>query len=302
MDQEELEKKWLNNDLTNDETLLFEKLEDAQYNKQIIDGAQYFKASHFSNADDFNLFKDQYEKHKIPVKRISWLNPFLKIASVVIVSLGIYFSFFFYSDTQINTLVSEKKTLELPDHSLVTLNALSRLSYNKSSWKESRKLNLNGEAFFKVTKGKTFDVITDLGIITVVGTQFNVKDRNNYFEVKCFEGVVKVVSDTIIRFLKAGDSYQILNGKFSEGKTINKTPKWTENMSVFEAIPIKEVFAEMERQYDIEIVYKMNSNRLFTGGFVHDNLENALNAVTIPMNLSYERSSSNLVAIHEKKD
>jgi len=302
MDQEELEKKWLNDDLTKDEVLLFEKLEDSQFNKQIIDSAQYFKASYFSKADDFNLFKVQYGKHKIPVKKIHWLNPFLKIASVVIISLGIYFSFFFNSDTQINTLVSEKKTIELPDYSSVTLNSLSKLSYNKSRWKDSRKLNLSGEAFFKVTKGKTFDVITDLGVITVVGTQFNVKDRQNYFEVKCFEGIVKVVSDTITRFLKSGDSFQILNGKFSEGKTINKTPKWTENMSVFEAIPIKEVLAEMERQYDIEIVYKMNSNRLFTGGFVHDNLENALNAVTIPMNLTYERSSSKLIVIHEKKD
>jgi len=302
MDQEELEKKWLNDDLTNDETLLFEKLEDAQFNKQIIDGAQYFKASGFSNVDDFNRFKTQYQQHKNPVKNLNWFSPLLKIASIIIILLDIYFSFFFNLNTQIQTLVSEKKTIELPDHSLVTLNAFSKLTFNKGSWKESRKLNLSGEAFFKVTKGKTFDVITELGVITVVGTQFNVKDRHDYFEVKCFEGIVKVVSDTITRFLKAGDSYQVLNGKFSKGKTIYKAPKWTENMSVFEAIPIKEVFAEMERQYNIEIVYKMNSNRLFTGGFVHDNLENALNAVTIPMNLTYERSSSNLVVIHEKKD
>jgi hypothetical protein len=57
----------------------------------------------------------------------------------------------------------------------------------------------------------------------------------------------------------------------------------------------------MERQYNIEITYKnINTSRLFTGGFVHDNLENALISVTKPMNLTYEMSSSNLVILHEE--
>jgi hypothetical protein len=38
---------------------------------------------------------------------------------------------------------------------------------------------------------------------------------------------------------------------------------------------------------------------LFTGSFVHNNLENALKAVTQPMNMTYELNPSNLVVIHE---
>ena len=30
--------------------------------------------------------------------------------------------------------------------------------YKKWNWENNRKLNLNGEAYFKVTKGKTFEV------------------------------------------------------------------------------------------------------------------------------------------------
>ena len=61
----------------------------------------------------------------------------------------------------------------------------------------------------------------------------------------------------------------------------------------------KLVLAELERQYNIEITYKnININRLFTGGFEHDNLGNALIAITKPMNLTYELSSSNLVILH----
>ena len=96
-----------------------------------------------------------------------------------------------------------------------------------------------------------------------------------------------------------GDAYQILNGEYIERKTTSRAPLWIENKSIFEAIPLKEVLAELERQYNIEITYKnINTKRLFTGGFVHDNLENALIAVTKPMNLTYELSSSNLVILH----
>ena len=73
-------------------------------------------------------------------------------------------------------------------------------------------------------------------------------------------------------------------------------------MSEFNAIPIKEVLSELERQYSIEVaIENTDENRLFTGGFPHDNLENALNAITQPMNITYELSSSNLVIIHGKE-
>ncbi len=302
MNTEDLIKKWLNDELSEEERLLFNKLDDAQFNEQIIEDAKRFKASNFSKAKGFESFKTNYDRKNVPVRKLYWLSPLLKIASIIIIALGVYFTFFFDHLTHVQTLASEKQTIELPDHSTVTLNALTQVEFDKRNWQSNRKLKLNGEAYFKVAKGKTFDVVTDQGIVTIVGTQFNVKERYHYFEVKCFEGVVKVTSDTITRFLRAGDIYQILNGKFTQGKTVAQVPKWTENMSVFEAIPIKEVFAELERQYNIEVNYNIDSNRLFTGGFVHDNLENALIAVTQPMNLTYVRSSSNLVMIHEKKD
>ena len=63
-----------------------------------------------------NRFKTQYQQHKNPVKNLNWFSPLLKIASIIIILLDIYFSFFFNLNTQIQTLVSEKKTIELPDH------------------------------------------------------------------------------------------------------------------------------------------------------------------------------------------
>ena len=299
MDKDELIEKWLNDKLTDAELDAFKQLEDYDLNIAIIENAKYFKASNISTVEDFKRFKEHYDSRKIASKKIYFLNPWFRIASVLVIALGVYFTFFFNNTIEVETLASEKTTIELPDHSLVTLNALSEIEYNKRQWNNKREVHLNGEAYFKVAKGNIFDVVTNDGIVTVVGTQFNVKQRDQYFEVKCFEGKVKVSSKGIDKELEIGDTYQILNGKYLENKTGTSIPEWIENKSVFEAIPFKEVLEEMERQYDIEITFKnINTSRLFTGGFVHNNLENALIAVTKPMNLTYEISSSNLVILH----
>jgi ferric-dicitrate binding protein FerR (iron transport regulator) len=299
MNKTYLLEKWLKGELTDSEMKAFEQLDDYELNMAIIENAKHFKASEISTIEDFNVFKKRYEARKSSSKKVYRLSPWFKIAGILVIALGVYFVFFFNNIIQVETLASEKTTIELPDHSLITLNALSEIEYNKQRWHENRVVHLDGEAFFKVKKGKTFEVITNDGSVTVVGTQFNVKQRDRYFEVKCFEGMVRVSSNGIEKTLEKGDAYQILEGNFVENKTVSNGPSWIENKSVFEAIPFKEVLAEMERQYNIEITYKnINTSRLFTGGFVHDDLENALISITKPMDLTYELSSSNLVILH----
>ncbi|MCF7561385.1 FecR family protein [Sabulilitoribacter multivorans] len=303
MDKENLIRKWLNGELTNDEKTAFDKLDDAQLNRYIIDKAQHFKPTHLYKTNDFNAFKTAYIASKKSIKTVNWYKPLLKIASVIIIALGVYFSFFFNNNNFVETLASQKTTVELPDNSKVELNALSSIKYSTRDWDNKRAVELKGEAYFKVAKGQTFNVITSDGVVTVVGTQFNVKQRSDYFEVKCFEGVVKVFSDTIISQLLAGDTFQILEGKFTTGKTLSESPKWIHNMSDFYAIPFKEVLSEIERQYNVEVTFKnIDVNRLFTGVFTHESLENALIAITQPMNMTYELSSSNLVIIHGKNN
>lgn len=303
MEKEYLIQKWLNNDLTDSENEAFVQGEDYQLNIDILEYAESFKASHFSKIDDFNAFKKSYNSQNKPVKKLHWVTPMLRIASVVVIAFGMYFTFFYNNLTQIQTLANQKTTIELPDLSQVTLNALSSIEYNAQGWNDNRSLKLEGEAYFEVAKGKKFDVLTTDGIVTVVGTKFNVKQRNNYFEVKCFEGIVRVTSDSITRQLVAGDTYQILNGTFIQETTISQVPQWTKNISSFKSIPFKEVIAELERQYNIKVIFKnINTNRIFTGGFIHDNLENALISITQPMDLTYELNSSNLIVIYAKKN
>ncbi|WP_400076046.1 FecR family protein [Winogradskyella sp. R77965] len=302
MMKDDLLKKWLNDELTDAEKEAFSKQDDYVINKGIIDKAKHFKASQFSAAYDFETFKDNYQK-KSSVKHVNWINPLLRIAAVFLITLGVYFTFFNSDLIEVKTLMAENTSINLPDLSKVTLNADSEIVYDKASWSSKRSLKLEGEAYFKVAKGKTFDVITKSGTVTVVGTEFNVKARNDYFEVTCFEGIVKVSSDTIVRQLLAGDIYRILDKKFIQYKTVEVEPQWTNNKSSFKSIPLKDVFEELERQYNIEIINKnTDTSRLFSGVFVNDNIENALTSITKPMNLTFDISSPNQVLIHGQTD
>lgn len=301
MDKDYLIKKWLKDELNDSEKEAFSKLDDAQLNIDIIENAHHFKASHFNKIDDFNSFKTHYKSTKTPFKKLNLFRPLLKIASIIVIGFSVYFLFFTNKITHIETLAGEKTTIELPDHSKVELNALSSIEFNSKNWDDNRFLKLDGEAYFVVAKGKIFDVKTNGGVVTVVGTQFNVKQRDNYFEVKCFEGVVKVVTNNITRELLAGNTFQIINRKFTQGNTLESAPKWIQNSSEFEAVPLREVLLELERQYNVQVIFKnIDTNRLFTGSFVHNNLENALISITQPMNITYGLSASNLVIIHGK--
>lgn len=303
MEKETLIKKWLNDELNEAELEAFNGLEDTQLHQSIIESAKDFKASHFSGIVDFGSFKHRYLHRKKPVKKLSWAVPLLKIASIIVIAVGVYFAIYFFSPTQIETLAGEKTSIELPDNSIVLLNALSSIEYNEAKWETNRLIKLEGEAYFKVAKGKKFDVLTASGIITVMGTEFNVKQRNEYFEVICFEGIVSVSSGSIKRILRKGDTYRILDGKFAEGKTTSSAPNWATNMSDFDAVPFKEVLADLERQYNIQVTIKnVDTDRLFTGSFVHDNLENALTSITHPMNITYAFNSANQVVISGKNN
>jgi transmembrane sensor len=302
MNKEEQIKKWLNDELTPAEKEIFEQGEDFALYQAIVNGGEQFKASNFSAPESFNNFKSAYEAQNKTTRQLDWFKPMLRVASILVIALGVYFTVFYDNLTQVQTLASQKITIELPDTSQVTLNADSEIKFSKKNWSKKRSLNLSGEAYFKVVKGKTFDVITSQGTVTVVGTAFNVKQRNDYFEVQCFEGIVSVTSDAHTKKLVAGETFRILNRAFSQDNTTILKPNWTSNKSTFQALPYKTVLAEIERQYDIKIIVEdVDAERLFTGGFMHDNIENALISITQPMDLTYEINASNDVVIYGNK-
>ncbi|MBT8182285.1 MAG: FecR family protein [Eudoraea sp.] len=302
MDKDYLIKKWLADELNPEESKVFEKLDDTPFFKDVVDSASVFKASQFSKVEDYQKLKERLNGSETKVKRLNWIRPLMRIASVFVLGFTLYYFFINENLTKIDTEVGEKVSIILPDASSVTVNALSEIAYNENRWKQKREIKLKGEAFFDVAKGAKFDVITTKGTVSVLGTEFNVRQRGSFFEVRCFEGTVKVSTADHEEILEQGDSFRILEGILTIGKNMYNVPQWTKNISDFQRVAVSQVFAELERQYGVIIIYEnVNIEQLFTGGFVHDSLDNALRSITEPLDLEYTILPTNKVRVKPRE-
>ncbi|MBF8150420.1 FecR domain-containing protein [Winogradskyella sp. F6397] len=298
MQRENLIKKWLDNNLNTEEQNAFEQLED--YNELIkMDTAlKDFKAPEFSSDQNYQALKPHLKPKSSTANQ--WLKPLLRIAAI----LALGFSVYYYTttlDTTVETRIAQHTTIELPDNSTVDLNANSTITFNKNQWTKTREVSLEGEAFFKVAKGQKFDVITTDGIVSVLGTQFNVKQRKSYFEVTCYEGLVAVTHNNKTTQLEPGHTFLIRDGKLLANEKENAVqPQWLHGESSFTSVPLKHVIAEFENQYNQTVVTKdIDLSRLFTGSFTHNNLDLALKSVTIPLNLGYSKSGKSILLKRE---
>lgn len=295
MNKEQLILKWLDNDLSPQELEAFKALEDYESIIKLSNYSKQFKAPEFNTEVALQNVLSKIENKT--VAKNNWFAPVFKIAAILAICFGAYY-YTTTLDTNITTQFAEKTKIELPDNSQVNLNALSKITYNPKNWKANqRELTLEGEAFFKVTKGSTFNVVTKAGIVTVIGTEFNVKQRSNYFEVTCFEGVVSVNYNTNTTQLQAGQSFVIIDGNKIERQITNNTqPDWLNNVSSFISVPLKDVLAEFERQYNIKIdASAVKTNQLFSGKFTHEDINIALQSITQPLQLQFKKVNKTII-------
>ena len=302
MEKDYLLDKWLNQRLSEAEMQEFRQREDYEELVAILENAKSFKASNFSGVGDFEHFPATDSEEISSPKGVSWIRPILRIAAVLVLGVAVFYFLSRDNATVIQTLAGEKKTLDLPDASTVVVNALSEIRFDEASWPENRLVELKGEAYFDVVSGSSFQVNTSVGVVTVLGTEFNVKERTDYFEVQCYEGRVEVKSGTVKEILGAGEHLKLSDGQLELGKHSTSKPGWTSNISNFMKVPIGEVVDELERQYNVDIrLQKVDPNILFTGAFVHDQFENALKSVTEPLDLQYNIEPNNKVSIYPRE-
>ncbi|NAS32402.1 DUF4974 domain-containing protein [Flavobacteriaceae bacterium R38] len=302
MDQENFLAKWLEGTLSDQELQEFENTEEYQSYAKIVEQTDKLHAPDYNTFNEFIALKRKLpERKEAKVVKLDPVMIFFRIAAILILAFGVYY-FFDQQDTNITTDFAENRTFNLPDNSEVSLNTNSSVTYNKNSWANRRALMLEGEAYFKVAKGETFDVITTNGVITVVGTQFNVKARENYFEVICYEGVVKVTHKNIEKTLTYGDSFKIFNNTMVEESNLSESlPSWIKDESAFRSIPLEFVLNELERQYEITIQgNNIDESVLFTGGFTHEDLDAALQSICIPLQIEYTIENDKTVKLNVK--
>ncbi|MDR1503152.1 MAG: FecR family protein [Prevotella sp.] len=184
------------------------------------------------------------------------------VAATVFVKSTIDSAFLSQSVTTIETRQGQKMQMTLPDGTKVWLNSGSKLAYAGDFNRSERIVNLEGEAFFNVTKNqsKKFKVRTSDVDIVVKGTSFDVSAYNDDREisVSLLEGKV-VITDKTGKYMTDlnPDELAIIsrqNLKYTLFKDdANTYRSWTQDQLIFYNEDIYEVAKKLERWYGINI-------------------------------------------------
>ena len=160
--------------------------------------------------------------------------------------------------------------LELPDGSLVWLNASSSIHFPTSFIEKERRVDITGEAYFEVAKNanKPFIVIVNSSEVQVLGTHFNINSYNDEDDVKTtlLEGSVKFVNGATTSILKPGQQSQLAkNGsvKVASDVDVDKVVAWKNGLFDFESAGIETVMRQLSRWYDVDVEYNGKTDDLF---------------------------------------
>lgn len=153
--------------------------------------------------------------------------------------------------------------LTLADGTKVWVNSGSRLTFPRTFGTSHRTVQLDGEAYFEVSADslRPFEVMARDGVgITVLGTKFNVRSYGGHSdtEVTLLEGSVAVTHKAARVLLTPNRQAQFdhTEGRLTMRDAGNAAQytAWVGGMFDFDLQPIGEIFDELERWYDVEIV------------------------------------------------
>lgn len=313
MENDKILHKWIHNELTPEELAVF-KLRP-EYDSLV---ALYKNTANLTppSIDEDAMLKDILGQTKktepAPVastdRRIFTLGLLKYAAAAIVLLIGGWFLFTTLNQPTSLYQVARGETAKgvLPDGSSFVINAESELSFDPASWKNSRTLNLTGEAFFKVKKGSKFSVVTKNGTVTVLGTEFNVNARKKYLEVACQSGKVQVkaANGTVVGTLTKEENLRINEDQTTEKwKAVSAgKPSWIDGLSRFRKVPISTVLDEIERQYNVEIISEgIDKSEIITCNFQHQDLAMALKT-TLGMSAINFKIEGNKVILERKTD
>lgn len=298
-DSEDFLAKWLNGELSPEEQREFESSEEGAAFANIIESADKLAIPEYDVEAELTKLKAVRSESEPSETKVVLFSNLYKYAAAAVIIIGISLVYFMLRPnyTVYETLAGQIETITLPDQSVVTLNANSRLRFDPDEFAENRHLLLQGEAFFEVTKGINFEVETDQGTVKVLGTSFNVWNRNNLLDVVCYTGKVNVSEQEFSQDLIPGDGVRINNGSFKRAwkKRLNDgRPVWiTAGVTELEDVTLKEALNELSNVFGIDIKSTAEIDlRPFTGNFPNDDVNTAIKSVLSADNIEYQYDST----------
>lgn len=283
--------KWLNNELSDAEKKAFEASEDGIEFLELIKAAEKLDAPEYDIQDELGQLKNKISSAAPTPKKTIFMQPAFRFAAAAAVLLAVTITYLLTnSETSISTGLSEQEIVVLPDGTEVKLNANSVLTFNEKKWLENRQVTLSGEAFFDVTSGNTFSIITETGATTVLGTSFNVKSRGETLDVFCFTGKVIVTVNKESVSLTRGMTVRFTGPDHikTETKSVADGPSWMNGITKLEDVPLPVALAELRHIFGITIDYDGSLDSvIYNGAFPHEKPEAAFKLVLDNLGIEY---------------
>lgn len=195
------------------------------------------------------------------------------------------------------TGTGERRTLELPDGSMVILNSNSSITLSASFNQEERRLELVGEGFFKVAKdaSRAFIVSSNHFSTTAIGTAFYIdarREKDNEYRVNLLEGKVRIQSPADESVLKAGEQGQWKpSGERFVRKNFDTTylRQWLSGNISFQKMPAAKAFSLLEEWFAVKIVdqRKNKTEIVITGNYSNSPLEDVLKVICFSLSCDY---------------
>jgi len=233
---------------------------------------------------------------------------FLKSAAAILILISTSYFFVTYLGNQKSTAAGEqienitkvadrgqKLSIYLSDGSKVMLNSESKISYPREFSTHVRKVKLEGEAFFEITKNpdRPFVVQTGEYETVVLGTVFIVtaKPQCEQISVALKSGEVYVRKNNNENAPLSSEKIHLTPGNIvtidlSDGSKdisnfdINSVFDWTNNTLFFKEEKLEDVFKRLEVWYNVKFEfnskYEGKKHIKYSGKFENESLENVL--------------------------
>lgn len=216
--------------------------------------------------------------------RIKKIKVFVFRAAAVLLPFVFLISMFYRLDQRVDLFSSseyeevvvprgEKMQLVFQDGTKLLLNAGSTARFPKKFGFDSRKIELEGEGWFEVSKNKKrpFIVCLNKMDVKVLGTQFNVKAYNEDkdISVALVEGKVELEFDKLPSYQLSPGEKAIYNKETGSYKVIRESNiknnrAWKDDIMIFEKAKLDEVLKTLSRVYNIDFVVDNDKAYNFT--------------------------------------
>ncbi|WP_455667647.1 FecR family protein [Phocaeicola sp.] len=312
-------RRYLDDIYTRDEaSQLLDSLRDAE-NQDLLDevSAEVWEAS-FDHRQTTGTEHEKYKKEarlllrKIEHGKRIWFRrtayAVAGIAAIVCLVLGgLHYSRYINEQSITYSLAStsygEKKQVTLPDGSRIVLNSCSSLRYPAQFTGKERKVELDGEAYFRVAHNEDmpFIVTTQKFDVRVLGTHFDVKSypKDEIVSVNVESGKVQVDLPEAMMRLTAQEQVLIntISGEYTKKKEEREVAVWIKGALRFSSTPIRDVARELERVYNCRITFApgYEFTNLISGEHDNKSLESVLHSIEYVSGVKYKKEGKEIV-------